>query len=65
MQWRPEDYPSRVFVLGKLYDTYFTKDSSGGMMWSKQYFDISKLESIDAEDLASKLKGKLWSELFT
>ena len=65
MEWRTKDYPSRVFILGKLHDTDFHKDSWGGMMGSKQYFDISRLKPVDAEDLASKLNGMSWSELLT
>jgi len=61
-EWRPSDYPTRVFVLGDLFSTEFVKDSYGGMMSSKQYFNISKLSVNDTSDLAKKLNGKLWSE---
>jgi len=53
-------YPTRVFVLSNLFDTDFKKDSPGGMQGSKQYFDINKLNVIDAKDLAKKLRGKTW-----
>ncbi|MBE9114669.1 hypothetical protein IQ249_02045 [Lusitaniella coriacea LEGE 07157] len=54
------EYPMRVFILGDLFPTHFIKVSSGGMQGSKQYFDIGKLDVIDAEDLAKKLEGKTW-----
>lgn len=53
-----KDY--RVFLLGKLYNTKYIKDTSGGMQGSKQYFDVSKLGIEDAEDLAEKLIDKTW-----
>jgi hypothetical protein len=43
-----------------MYSTNFVKASPGGMFVSKQYFDIAKLEAINAEDLAQKLEGKTW-----
>lgn len=61
--WRPGDYPTRVFLLGPRYATNFVKDSSGGMMTSKQYFDISSLTVADAEELAVRLRGQRWSQL--
>ncbi|MBO0351562.1 hypothetical protein J0895_21250, partial [Phormidium pseudopriestleyi FRX01] len=53
-------YPARVFILADLHPTDFVKASPGGMQGSKQYFDISKLNVRDAEDLAHKLKGTTW-----
>ncbi|MCT7990341.1 hypothetical protein [Laspinema olomoucense] len=53
-------YPARVFILADLHPTDFVKASPGGMQSSKQYFDISHLNVIDAEDLARKLMGKTW-----
>ena len=53
-------YPVRVFVLGDLYPTDFIKASSGGMLGSKQYFDLGKLKVVNAQDLAMQLKGKTW-----
>jgi hypothetical protein len=53
-------YPVRVFVLGDMHSTNFSKASSGGMFVSKQYFDIGKLKALDAKDLAEKLEGKTW-----
>ena len=53
-------YPARVFILGELFPTNFSKTSSGGMQGSKQYFDIGKLQVESAEDLAIKLKDKTW-----
>ncbi|MCT7972040.1 hypothetical protein [Laspinema olomoucense] len=53
-------YPARVFILADLHSTDFVKTSPGGMQSSKQYFDISQVNVIDAEDLARKLMGKNW-----
>jgi hypothetical protein len=53
-------YPVRVFVLGDMHGTSFVKASSGGMFVSKQYFDIGRLKVSNAEELATKLKGKTW-----
>jgi hypothetical protein len=53
-------YPARVFILGDFFATDFVKGSSGGMQGSKQYFDIGKLNAVDAKDLAEKLRGKTW-----
>jgi hypothetical protein len=53
-------YPARVFILGHLFSTNFSKASSGGMQGSKQYFDIGNLDVKNAEDLAIKLRGKTW-----
>lgn len=61
-QLRPNEFPTRVFLLGKLYDTTFEKATKGGMQSSKQYFDISNLNCLDAEDLAKKLNNKSWSK---
>jgi hypothetical protein len=63
MKNRPDELPVRVFLLGQLHDTEFRKDSPGGMMGSKQYFDISFLEAKDAKELAELLNGKTWSDM--
>ena len=60
---RPNSGPTRVFLLSKLYETNFIKDTSGGMQTSKQYFDVSSLNASDAKDLAERLDGKCWSDL--
>jgi hypothetical protein len=52
------DYPTRVFLLGELFDTSFKKDTSGGLQGSKVYFDITRLNPNNAEDLAKLLNGK-------
>lgn len=62
-QRRPGQYPTRVFLLGPLYETDFQKDTPGGMQSSKQYFNVSSLRSTDAQALASRLRGKTWSEI--
>lgn len=59
---RPDAGPTRVFVLGPQFETDFRKDSPGGMLGSKRYFDISRLQISTAEQLAKELHGKRWSE---
>lgn len=59
---RPDEGPTRVFLLGPLSTTDFRKDSPGGMLGSKRYFDVSGLQAKSAEHLANELNGKLWSE---
>lgn len=61
--WPGADWEGRVFVLGPLQATHFLKDSPGGMMGAKQYFDISSLKPASAKDLATKLRGIGWSDL--
>jgi hypothetical protein len=60
---RPGDYPTRIFLLDTLHDTEFIKDTAGGMLGSKQYFNISRFKAEDAATLANLLKGRSWSEL--
>ena len=60
---RPGVFPTRVFLLGQLFDTDCLKDSPGGMYNSKQYFDIGFLQVEGAEQLARKLSGRTWSEI--
>lgn len=60
---RPNDFPTRVFLLGPLHKTSFQKDSPGGMLNSKLYFDVGHLNVSDAELLARALSGKTWSEV--
>ena len=60
---RPGEFPMRVFLLGDLFETEFRKDSPGGMMGGKQYFNISALGAKNAQELARVLSGKLWSEI--
>lgn len=61
--WPQADWEGRVFVLGPLQATHFLKDSSGGMMGAKQYFDVRDLKATSAEDLAAKLRDIAWSDL--
>lgn len=63
MELRPGEYPTRIFLLGQLYDTNFVKDTPGGMLGSKQYFDVSKFKAEDAKELSGCLKDLTWSEL--
>lgn len=58
---RSEAGPTRVFILGPQFETDFRKDSPGGMMSSKRYFDVSALQATSAEQLAEELAGKSWS----
>jgi len=61
---RPDaDYPMRVFLLGNLHETAFEKRTPGGMMGSKQYFDVGGLDPEGPFDLAQKLRGLAWSDL--
>ena len=53
----------RVFLLGPLHETQFEKRTSGGMMGSKQYFDVGGLDAKSAEDLAAKLDGLSWADI--
>lgn len=62
-QFRPKNFPTRVFLLGQLYDTNFQKDSSGGMQQSKQYFDVGFLKAESAEQLALELSRLPWSKI--
>lgn len=56
----PGAYPKRVFVLGDLYKTNFIKPTRGGMMGSKQYFEVSSYGATNAEELARALDGDEW-----
>lgn len=60
-KFRPDECPLRVIILGKTYETTFDKDTKGGMMGSKQYFEIGFLNIETAEELAKALNGKTWS----
>ena len=61
---RPDaEYSMRVFLLGPLHETAFAKRTPGGMMGSKQYFDVGGLDADDAADLAQKLDGLSWTDL--
>jgi hypothetical protein len=61
---RPDrTHNARVFVLGELHDTAFRKGSKGGMIGSKQYFDVGSLEADNAAQLADMLAEKLWSDV--
>jgi hypothetical protein len=62
-QTRPIQYPMRVFLLGQIQETDFQKDTPGGMYGSKRYFDVAMLNAVDAQELASRLRGKSWSQL--
>ncbi len=59
-QCRSGQYPTRVFLLGSLYDTDFRKTSDGGMQPSKRYFDVGSCGASNAEELALALNGKIW-----
>lgn len=57
-QFRPGVMPTRVFILGPLFETDFRKDTRGGMLGSKQYFTV---KAGSTEELADQLNGKTWS----
>jgi hypothetical protein len=58
-----EDWDMRIFVLGPLVETYFEKDTHGGMLGSKRYFSVHNLTPTDATDLAAKLRDVVWSDM--
>lgn len=58
-RWRPDRFPTRVFLLDELVETEFLKDTKRGMQTSKQYFSVN---AKSATDLAEQLRGKCWSE---
>jgi hypothetical protein len=60
---RPNEFPVRIFLLGRLYSTDCRKDTPRGMQGSKQYFDVSPMKVDGAEELARALSGKTWSEI--
>ena len=55
----------RAFILADVCSTNFEKETRGGMLGSKQYFDLSKLKPIprDSKELAKGLEGRAWAEL--
>jgi hypothetical protein len=59
---RNTDGPTRVFLLGQLFESDFRKDTPGGMQSSKRYFNIALLKPQNAANLAQLLKGRFWSE---
>jgi hypothetical protein len=61
--WGDDLMPGRVFVLGRLHETNFEKDTPGGMFGSKKYFDISSLKPTSASELAEALKSRTWTDL--
>jgi hypothetical protein len=63
LQRRPDDLPTRIFLLGELFETEFIKDSPGGMMGSKQYFNVGRLGAKTAQEVACALRGKVWSDV--
>lgn len=63
LERRPDDLPVRVFLLGELFPTDFRKDSHGGLLGSKIYFDISALDIANANELSRKISGLVWSDL--
>jgi hypothetical protein len=55
----------QVFVLGEPFETNFVKRTKGGMIGSKQYFDLKKLGAVPASagELAAALRGRPWGDL--
>lgn len=62
---RPDEGPVRVFLLGRLFETNFLKDSPRGMQGSKQYFNVAFLKAKDSSELAEKLTDRDWSDILT
>ncbi|EMJ85439.1 hypothetical protein [Leptospira meyeri] len=60
--YRQSELPVRVFILDKLFECNFVKDSPGGIQYSKTYFDISKLNFSNTDELAKELSSKKWSD---
>lgn len=63
--WGAHTEDLRVFVLSDVFPTQFEKDTRGGMLGSKQYFDLSKLSPVpqNSKDLAGALTGRKWTDL--
>lgn len=61
-RFRPEQRSEgvRVLVLGEGFETVFRKDSKGGMLGTKRYFEVPDL---GARELAAYLYGKDWTTL--
>lgn len=57
------EYPHRVFLLGELHSTVFTKDTPGGLMGSKIYFDLSAFTPTDAKEVAARLHNQTWRDI--
>lgn len=57
-----DGFPWRVFVLDEPNETEFKKDTRGGMMGSKLYFDLRGLDTDSTKGLAERLRGKVWSD---
>lgn len=57
---RPGDGPTRVLLLGQLFDTELRKQSPGGIR-NKQYFDVSRfLKRDSAAELAEEMARTDW-----
>lgn len=50
----------RVIVLDKPYGTNFIKDTKGGMLGTKRYFEVP---DVDVREVALFLDGKTWTQL--
>ncbi|AEI50621.1 hypothetical protein [Runella slithyformis] len=57
-------YDLQVFLLSEGFETYFYKQTSGGMLQSKKYFrEIAAVLKADtAQELAQKLNNHNWGE---
>jgi hypothetical protein len=61
--FRPNVFPTRVFLLEKLFETEFIKETPYGLRGSKTYFNIESTKAHDAKELAQFLNGKKWGEI--
>jgi len=52
----------QVFLLRNGAETHFRKDSHGGLIGSKTYFNDIARNCSDAQALAGQLSGRAWSE---
>ena len=55
--------PCLVFLESQLTTTDFAYDLNGGLMGSRQYFDVSSLKVEDVKSLAQELCDVTWSTL--
>jgi len=54
--------PIQIFVLKNRFETSFDKNSRGGLLGAKKYFNDIARGTTTAEELAKKLCGKNWSD---
>lgn len=55
--------PCIVFVFGLKRRTNFEYDSRGGLLGSRQYFDLTTISFSNLDELAAELRSTTWSVL--